>query len=134
MKHLLLTTVLFISICNMVSGQNSYNNFFNKYENAKGIESFEISPFFLKFLITKEDDDIKTLLGKINKISFLVSESTTTTIKNDLLKNLPSNIYHDLIEIKNGSSKVLFKIKTMKKKKSEMLMIVLIRIHLWFCV
>ena len=124
MKSILLTLLMFISICNTTFGQNNYTKFYNKYEHTKGVESFEISPFFLRFLLTKDDADIKMVLNKINKISFFISDSTTPEIKNELIKNLPKPIYQDLIEIKDGNSKVLFKIKTSEKKITELLMVV----------
>lgn len=109
-----------------LANNDTYINFYNKYNHSTDFLSFSLPVGFFQ-LIIEDDDELKSALEKMNTINFLIYDGDTKNAEyfnSELNNSLSKDIYHDLIIINDGGEKVTFKVREKNNKIQEFLMVV----------
>lgn len=125
-QNVLLSLTLLTQSCSATE-DGTFAHFYNKYKKKDNFVSFNIPPGLIHLFVSKDEKELKQLLKNIDDIRFLVYESNPDSNKyyaTELKNNLSSRLYKDLLQIKNGSDTVEFKIREKNNKVNELIMIV----------
>ncbi|MBL4709146.1 MAG: DUF4252 domain-containing protein [Flavobacteriales bacterium] len=102
----------------------TFSDFYKNHQHKESV-SLNIPGFFVRFLLDKEDD-AKEISKDIKHVKLLIFEghaSSQKELADELNQYLPSNLYNDLMIIKDGADQVTFKLREKKGKINEIIMI-----------
>jgi hypothetical protein len=120
-----LLIIIFLSLPFMSRTQDIVEDIFRKYSGNDNYTSITISNDLLNFVFTgSKGEGIHT--GKISSLKILAAEhhfANSSGFTNEIIKDLNSNDYHNIMEIMDGKSKVNFYIKEGSGKICQFLMV-----------
>ncbi len=130
MKRLIL--LIFLSFVMVgVKGQNSVvDKLFEKYSGKDGYTSVLISKYMFSLFsdVNPDNKDFNELVGKLNSIKILSSDSTNTNegvnFYKEIMNELPINDYKELMVVKEKNQETKFLVKENKGNIVELLLIV----------
>ncbi len=123
MKTIKLSALFLLLISGTMMAQNNYQDFYKKNKRNEGVETFSLNPSLFRLMLSKEDQELKDWLKKVDNVSFFVADYATEDLRKELNRSLHPKIYNDLMVVKEGSSTVVFKIKENKDIIEEVVMI-----------
>ncbi|MFA6400639.1 MAG: DUF4252 domain-containing protein [Salinivirgaceae bacterium] len=101
-----------------------YKKFYREYRDSPNVTSFKVPAGLASFIIDDEDKEAKEFLKNMDDISFLILKETNNQMIFDLNKNLPEQLYKEIMVIKDGGSEVTFLARDNGKTIEEILMTV----------
>lgn len=122
MKNIVFAIALQLLCLNMAVAQNDYDRFYRKYKQEEGVVTFRIPVSLIRLVVDDEDEDLDELFDKVDDVSFFAADDARSELVKGLKQNLPESTYKDMMEIKDGSSTILFKAKEAKDGLEEILM------------
>lgn len=125
MKTILLSILLLAGIGTYGQENRDYSTFYKTHRGTEGIVTFSLPPGLIQLVIDGEDEEkLRDLLDKTDKISFLISENGGHDLKESFVKHVPEKIYKDIMIIRDGSSTIAFKAKENHQRIEEIIMAV----------
>lgn len=123
MRTLIIICAIQFSLLFQGLAQSNYQQFYNQYGDAEGVVTLSIPTMLVKLMLDEEERaEAGPLFDKVDKISFLAADDTSQEVLNKFKKSMPSASYKDLMEMKDGGSTVLFKVKEVGDGIEELLM------------
>ena len=114
-----------------VKGQNSaVDKLFEKYSGKDGYTSVLISKYMFSLFsdVNPDNKDFNELVGKLNSIKILSSDSTNinegVNFYKEIMKELPINDYKELMVVKEKNQETKFLVKENNGNIVELLLIV----------
>jgi len=129
MKRLILFVSLFFALV-VAKGQNSaVDKLFEKYSGKEGYTSILISKYMFSMFsdVNPDNKEFNDLVGKLNSIKILASDSTNkegVNFYNEIIKELPIKDYKELMVVKEKDQVVKFLVKDVNGVIVELLLIV----------
>lgn len=122
MKKYLLIALLF-GLGMSVAAQQDFDTFYKAHKNDSGVEGFSVPGLFIKYMLRNSDEpEMEALVKKMNGVSFLIADTEASELKQALSENLPEAQYKDMMEVKDGTTTILFKAKEGKKGIEEIVL------------
>jgi len=129
MKRLILFTLLAFVLV-VAKGQNSaVDKLFEKYSGKEGYTSILISKYMFSMFsdVNPDNKEFNDLVGKLNSIKILASDSTNkegVNFYSEIIKELPIKDYKELMVVKEKDQVVKFLVKDVNGVIVELLLIV----------
>lgn len=110
MKNLTIIVVaLFVTLTGCAKNpETGYKKFYRQYCDAPNTITFKIPGKLAGMFIDVDDEEAKDFIKKMNSISFFVANKTTKQMIIDLNKNMPENLYKEIMVINEGNTEIVF--------------------------
>jgi len=124
--------ILFFALVLIIAkSQNSaVDKLFDKYSGKEGYTSILISKYMFSMFsdVNPENKEFNDLVSKLTSIKILVSDSDQNNVGvnfyKEIMKDLPSNDYKELMVVKEKNQEVKFLVKDVNGSIVELLLIV----------
>jgi hypothetical protein len=127
-----LTTLLMLSVG--AHAQSAMDKIFDKYSETEGFTTVYISKYMFDMFRNNEADpdtrdDFEQVMNKLNSIRILTTDDDPATpapvdLYQEIMKILPSNIYKEIMVVKDKGSNVRFYAREVNNKVAELLLVV----------
>lgn len=124
----------FITLSMGINAQSIIDKYYDKYSGAEGFTSVYISKYmFEMFAENQEDldmeDEIEQIISQLDGIKILITDDDPATkapinLYNEVMKQLPSSTYKEIMVVKEGDQNVNMYVKEEKDKVTELLMVI----------
>ncbi len=121
-------------LCSAVNAQTVADKIFDKYSGTEGFTTVYITKYMFDLFRdaggnTGEDEDMSKVLSNLTGIKILAADDdpatpVTVNLYQEVMKQLPANLYKELMVIKEKDQDVKFLVREDKGKVVEMLMLV----------
>ncbi len=128
----LLTTLLVLTLG--VRAQSAMDKVFDKYSEKDGFTTVFISKYMFDMFRNKDadqktQDDFARVMGTLNSIRILTTDDDPATpvpvdLYQEIMKILPSNVYKEIMVVKDKGSNVRFYAREVNNKVAELLLVV----------
>ncbi|NVO09520.1 MAG: DUF4252 domain-containing protein [Bacteroidales bacterium] len=123
--------IFFAMVLIVAKGQNSaVDKLFDKYSGKEGYTSILISKYMFSMFsdVNPENKDFNDLVSKLNSIKILASDSSSNNVGvnfyNEIMKELPSKDYKELMVVKEKNQDIKFLVKDVNGVIVELLLVV----------
>jgi len=121
----IITILVLFSSCASSKGIEGYHTFYKKHKSDENVVSFGLPTGLMSlFLNNDEDKELKEFLKNIDDLRFFIAEDSNKSLLPELNKYLPEEHYKDIMIIKDGGDKVIFKARENGDAISEIIMLV----------
>lgn len=134
MKKIILLIIVALLPQFAIAQSDPVSSFFDKYEDSEGFTTVHISGRMFKMFMSKEapkeDETVKSVLSNLDGIRILAFGDDGDAPKsgkyyyNQLMDNLPSRQYEELMIIKEEREKIKFMVREERGEVRELLMVV----------
>ncbi len=129
MKNLLVLFLIVVCSSCVFSTRNlntdGYMEFYNSHKGGEGVVSFSIPAGLVGFVVRHNaEEDVDELVNKMQRVNFFIADDADKELVKDLKKSLSESKYKDIMQVKDGRSNVVFKIRESEENCDELLMMV----------
>ena len=127
-----LTTLLMLTVGSLA--QSAMDKVFDKYSEQDGFTTVYISKYMFDMFRNKEadpktQDDFAQVMNKLTSIRILTTDDdrvtpVTVDLYKEIMKILPSNVYKEIMVVKDKDSNVRFYAREVNNKVAELLLVV----------
>jgi hypothetical protein len=127
-----LTTLLMLTMGSLA--QSAMDKVFDKYSEQDGFTTVYISKYMFDMFRNKDadpktEDDFARVMSKLNSIRILTTDDDPATpapvdLYQEIMKILPSNVYKEIMVVKDKDSNVRFYAREVNNKVAELLLVV----------
>jgi len=123
MRRQLHLLVLLLSLTSSSFARTSFDDMYHGIRYKEDYVSFTLPAWSLNWIL-RDDEQVKEAFAGLNRVRFIVSERHDQALHNALNAFLHNPDYTTLMEIKEGKSKIVFKVRDTPKCIREIVMIV----------
>lgn len=124
----------FIAFSLGMNAQSIIDKYYDKYSGADGFTSVYISKYMFEMFAENQEnldmeDEIEEIISQLDGIKILLTDDDATTkapinLYNEVMKQLPSSSYKEIMVVKEGDQNVNMYVKEDKGKVVELLMVI----------
>ncbi len=128
MKYLINIILLVLLFSTQMQAQSkSVNSFYKKYKKEAEARNIKLNSFIIDISRSFMDDETSDLLKKFSKVQLLVIEDAKIVNPSDLtslMKSVKKEKFEDLINVRDGLSRVQILVRDSKKGITDLLLVV----------